>query len=92
MFQGITDWIKEIDIEKFFEDRSNGSDMNDSEGSNVKISPLLLLFSKTNNVYMYIYNLHLRLINGGIGFNKSFLSCISLHVKVMNWYILLILL
>lgn len=45
--------------------------MNDSEGSNVKISPLLLLFSKTNNVYMYIYNLHLRLINGGIGFNKS---------------------
>lgn len=53
MFQGITDWIKEIDIEKFFEDRSNGSDMNDSEGSNVKISPLLLLFSKTNNVYIY---------------------------------------
>lgn len=40
MFQGITDWIKEIDIEKFFEDRSNGNDMYDSEGSNVKNSPL----------------------------------------------------
>lgn len=42
MFQGITDWIylNEIDIEKFFEDRSNGNDMYDSEGSNVKNSPL----------------------------------------------------
>lgn len=42
--------------------------MYDSEGSNVKKNHhfLILLFSKTNNVYIYIYNL--RLINGGIGF------------------------
>lgn len=76
--------LNEIDIEKFFEDRSNGSDMNDFEGFNVKILLFLLLFLKINNVYMYIYNLYLRLINGGIGFNKFFLSCIFLYVKVMN--------
>lgn len=31
-------WLnyKEIDIEKFFEDRSNGNDMYDFEGFNVK--------------------------------------------------------
>lgn len=63
--------------------------MYDSEGSNVKKIHhfLILLFSKTNNVYIYIYNLHLHVINGGIGFQvlkKYFLLCISLHVKVMN--------
>lgn len=34
--------LNEIDIEKFFEDRSNGNDMYDSEGSNVKNSPLFI--------------------------------------------------
>lgn len=50
-------WLnyKEIDIEKFFEDRSNGNDMNDFEGFNVKILLFLLLFLKINNVYIYIY-------------------------------------
>lgn len=62
--------LNEIDIEIFFKDRSNGYDMYDFEGFNVKkiYYFLILLFLKINNVYIYIYNLYLYVINGGIGF------------------------